>query len=49
MQYDDHDIRLSPPEFNDDPIELKTLYSNVNLSFDSTYGGFDVDFYYKEH
>jgi len=49
LQYDDHDIRLSPPEFNDDPIELKTLYNNVNISFDSTYGGFDIDFYYKEH
>ncbi|MCL1833187.1 MAG: chemotaxis protein CheX [Leptospirales bacterium] len=48
MQYAEHDLILSPPEFNDDPISLKTLYDNVNISFLSSYGGFDVDFYYRE-
>lgn len=47
MQYIDHDIKLSPPEFNDDPISIKTLYENVNMSFSSSYGGFDIDLYYR--
>ena len=49
MQYAEHDLILSPPEFNDDPINLKTLYDNVNISFTSSFGGFDVDFYYREN
>ena len=49
MQYAEHDIILSPPEFNDDPISIKTLYNNVNISFVSSYGGFDVDFYYRDN
>lgn len=49
LQYADHDIRLAPPEFNDDPISMKTLYDNINLSFLSRYGGFDIDFYYKDN
>lgn len=48
LQYADHEIRLSPPEFNDDPIAMKALYENINISFSSQYGGFDVDFYFKE-
>jgi CheY-specific phosphatase CheX len=48
MQYAEHNLLLSPPEFNDDPINLKTLYENVNISFISSYGGFDIDFYYRE-
>ncbi len=48
LQYTDHEITLSPPEYNDDPIQLKTLYENINLSFNSSYGGFDVDFYYRD-
>ena len=47
MQYAEHDLILSPPEFNDDPINIKTLYDNVNISFISSFGGFDVDFYYR--
>ncbi len=47
MQYAEHDIILAPPEFNDDPIQIKTLYENVNVSFQSSYGGFDVDLYYR--
>ena len=48
MQYASHDIRLNAPEFNDDPIAMKTLYENINLSFNSKYGGFDIDFYFRE-
>lgn len=48
MQYVEHDLHLHAPEFNDDPISVKTLYENINLSFSSKYGGFDIDFYYKE-
>ena len=48
MQYAAHDIRLNAPEFNDDPITMKTLYENINLSFNSKYGGFDIDFYFRE-
>jgi len=49
LQYIDHDILLSPPEFIDDPISIKALYENVNLSFYSSYGGFDIDFYFKSN
>lgn len=48
MQFLKHDIKLNAPEFNDDPIAMKTLYENINLSFCSKYGGFDIDFYYKD-
>jgi len=33
----------------EDPIALKTFYENINLSFKSSFGGFDVDLYYKEN
>lgn len=49
MQYANHDIILSPPEFNDDPISIKALYENVNMSFNSSFGGFDVDLYYRDN
>ncbi len=49
MQYSDHDLILSPPEFNDDPISMKALYDNVNISFLSSFGGFDVDLYYRSN
>ncbi|MBP7734688.1 MAG: chemotaxis protein CheX [Spirochaetes bacterium] len=48
MQFLKHDIKLNAPEFNDDPISMKTLYENINLSFNSKFGGFDIDFYFKE-
>jgi CheY-specific phosphatase CheX len=48
MQFLKHEIKLTAPEFNDDPISVKTLYENINLSFSSKYGGFDIDFYFKE-
>lgn len=47
LQYADYDIQLTPPEFNDDPIAMKALYENVNLSFKSSYGGFDIDLFYR--
>jgi hypothetical protein len=28
---------------------MKALYDNVNMSFTSSFGGFDVDFYYREN
>ena len=48
LQFVDKTIKLSPPEFDNDPISIKTLYENINISFDSSFGGFDVDLYYKE-
>ena len=48
LQFFNHNVRLSAPDFNDDPIVLKTFYENINLSFSSDLGGFDVDLYYKE-
>lgn len=48
LQYASYDIRLSPPEYNNDPIDIKALYENINLSFHSHYGGFDIDFYFRE-
>ncbi len=49
MQFLNHEIRLSPPEVEEDPIALKTFYENINLSFKSSFGGFDIDLYYKEN
>ena len=48
LQFVEKDIHLAPPEFNNDPLTMKTLYENINISFDSSFGGFDVDLYYKE-
>ena len=47
LQYNEIELHLYPPSFNDDPISIKALYENINLSFDSNYGGFDIDCYYK--
>lgn len=49
MQFLNHELRLSPPEVEEDPITLKTFYENINLSFKSSFGGFDIDLYYKEN
>jgi CheY-specific phosphatase CheX len=49
LQFLKHEVRLSPPEIDDDPISLKALYDNINLSFRSSFGGFDVDLYYREN
>ncbi len=49
MQYAEHELVLSPPEFNEDPISIKALYDNVNMSFRSSFGGFDIDFYYRDN
>lgn len=49
MQFLNHELRLSPPEVEEDPIALKTFYENINLSFKSSFGGFDIDLYYKEN
>ncbi|NCN23688.1 MAG: hypothetical protein GW921_06060, partial [Gallionella sp.] len=49
LQYADHDILLTPPEFNEDPISMKALYENINLSFQSSFGGFDIDLYFREN
>ncbi len=48
LQFLKHNVRLSAPEFDDDPIALKAFYENINLSFKTSYGGFDIDLYYKE-
>lgn len=48
LQFIDFKLRLSAPEYNDDPILLKTFYENINISFTSHFGGFDVDLFYKE-
>lgn len=48
LQYINHNLVLNPPEFDEDPIQLKTLYENICLSFVSKYGGFDIETYYKE-
>lgn len=48
MQFAGHNLYLQPPEVNEDPISMKALYENINLSFSSAFGGLDVDLYYKE-
>jgi CheY-specific phosphatase CheX len=48
LQYANHELLLNAPEFNDDPISVKALYENINLSFNSRFGGFDIDFYYRD-
>ena len=47
LQFTNHHLKLSPPEYNNESIIMKALYENINLSFISSYGGFDIDFYYK--
>jgi CheY-specific phosphatase CheX len=48
LQYLNHSLVLSPPEFDEDPIPLKTLYENISLSFTSHFGGFDAEIYFKD-
>jgi CheY-specific phosphatase CheX len=48
LQYINYNVRLSAPDYNEDPITIKALYDNINVSFLSSFGGFDVDLYYKE-
>jgi CheY-specific phosphatase CheX len=47
LQFLNHDVRLSAPEFNEESVTTRTLYDNINLSFQSNFGGFDVDLYYR--
>jgi CheY-specific phosphatase CheX len=49
LQFLNHQVRLSPPEVDDEPAGLRTFFENINLSFVSSYGGFDIDLYYKEN
>jgi CheY-specific phosphatase CheX len=48
LQFDNMDVRLSAPEYNDDTKTMRTLYDAINLSFDSGFGGFDVNLYYRD-
>ncbi len=48
LQFLNHTVRLSAPDFNEDQIVIKTFYENINLSFISALGGFDIDLYYRE-
>lgn len=48
LQFDNMDVRLSAPEFNDDSKTMRMLYDAINLSFDSEFGGFDVNLYYRD-
>lgn len=49
LQFVRHNVRPSAPEYNDDPLSIKALYENINLSFSSRFGGFDVDLYFQEN
>ncbi len=49
LQFMDHNIQLSAPEYNDDTPTTKTLYDNINLTFKSGFGGFEIDLYYREN
>ena len=48
LQYLNHEIILLPPEINNDPISMKALYENINLSFQSDFGGFDIDLFFRK-
>lgn len=48
LQYIDHTVRLAPPEFDDDPIQVKAFYDNISISFSTSFGGFDIELYYKD-
>jgi CheY-specific phosphatase CheX len=48
LQFINHSIRLFPPEFGDDLVGLTTFYENINMIFDSRYGSFIVDLFYKD-
>ncbi|MBP7583915.1 MAG: chemotaxis protein CheX [Spirochaetes bacterium] len=47
LQFLRQDIKLSAPEYNEEPVTTRTLYDNINLSFNSSYGGFDIDLFYR--
>ncbi len=49
LQFVKHDVKPSAPEYNDDPLAIKALYENINLSFHSKFGGFDIDLYFQEN
>ncbi len=47
LQFLNQDVRLSAPEYNEEPLTTRALFDNINLSFTSSYGGFDVDLFYR--
>lgn len=48
LQFHNIDVRLSAPEYNEEAMTARSLYDNINLSFNSRFGGFDLDLYYRE-
>ena len=48
LQFIKHSIRLFPPEFGEDLVGLTTFYENINMVFESKYGNFEIDLYYKD-
>jgi CheY-specific phosphatase CheX len=48
LQFINHSIRLFPPEFGDDLVGLTTFYENINMLFNSIYGPFIIDLFYKD-
>lgn len=47
MQFLNHELLLNAPEFENDPIPLKALYDNITLSFESEFGYFDAELFFR--
>ncbi len=48
LQYYNHTVIPTPPEFEEDPIPMKTLFESVSLSFTSGFGHFDIEAYIRD-
>ena len=48
LQYLNQEVLLNAPEFDEDPIPLKTLYENISFSYDTLFGEFDAEIYFRE-
>lgn len=48
LQFMQHNVYLSAPEFDEPQVTVRALYQNINLSMTSTFGEFEIDLYYQD-
>ena len=47
LQFLNHDLILNAPEFENDPIPMKALYENISLTFESDFGLFEAEVFFR--
>jgi len=47
LQFLNHDLILNAPEFENDPIPMKALYENISLTFESVFGLFEAEVFFR--